>query len=100
MNIVSKAVVNGEAIIILDKKCEIDSALANLIDKNVFTKPNNTSQYILFNNCELVFNPNFKLFIINNSAKVKLSQDIATRLNIVNFALKPDTLEKKLLNIV
>lgn len=44
MNIVSKAVVNGEAIIILDKKCEIDPALVNLIDKNVFTKPNNNSQ--------------------------------------------------------
>lgn len=55
---------------------------------------------MIFNNCELVYNPNFKIFIVNNAAKVKLTQDIATRLNIVNFSLKSETLEKKLLNIV
>jgi hypothetical protein len=40
------------------------------------------------------------LFIINNSAQIKLTQDIATRFNIINFTLKPETLEKQLLNIV
>jgi len=38
--------------------------------------------------------------VINNSAKIKLTQDIATRFNIINFTLKPETLEKQLLNIV
>lgn len=53
-----------------------------------------------FNGAELVLHSKFKLFIVNNAAQVKLNQDIATRLNIINFTLKPETLEKQLLNMV
>jgi len=97
---VTRAVVEGEVIIVCDSTCEIDPALANLIDKNMYVKPDNTNNYVQFNGAELVVHPKFKLFVINNSAKIKLTQDIATRFNIINFTLKPETLEKQLLNIV
>lgn len=87
-------------VIICDSDCVIDPALANLVDQTVYHKPDNNNTYVQFNGAELVVHPKFKLFIINHSAKIKLTQDVATRFNIINFSLKPETLEKQLLNIV
>jgi len=47
-----------------------------------------------------LFNPNFKLFVLNHSSKIELNQEVITRYNIVNFSLKQESLEKQLLDLV
>ena len=96
LQIIQTTVQTGQSILIQDIQETIDPSLNNLLNISSIDHPN----YVLIDNAEIAYNPQFKLYFTTKLNNPHYKADIFIKTTIINFAIVKEGLENQLLSLV
>eukprot|EP00771_Trimastix_marina_P001232 gnl/Trimastix_PCT/2287.p1 GENE.gnl/Trimastix_PCT/2287~~gnl/Trimastix_PCT/2287.p1 ORF type:complete len:1636 (+),score=757.30 gnl/Trimastix_PCT/2287:1914-6821(+) len=78
----------------------IDPILDPILEKNIIKHPTSSRRFIYFNEKEVDWHPNFRLYMTTRLSNPEYSPEITGKTMIINYSVTPKGLEDQLLNVV
>ncbi|CAF0983043.1 unnamed protein product [Adineta steineri] len=78
----------------------IESSLLPLLNRDIFNQKNSSMGTIRFNDIDIEFNPNFRVYFITQLNNPHFLPDICIRVTLINFTITQNGLEHQLLSLV
>ncbi|CAF1414036.1 unnamed protein product [Rotaria sordida] len=78
----------------------IESSLLPLLDRDLFKRTSSTIGTIRFNDIDIEYNPNFRVYFITQLNNPHFLPDICIRVTLINFTITQNGLEHQLLSLV
>lgn len=100
MKTMESALSNGSAVLVCNVEEEIDPALEPVLNKSIKkkrTEKRGDHWVIYIGEGEVVYNPNFRLYITTQMPNPTYKPEISTKVTLINFTVKENGLEEQLL---
>ncbi|CAF4669138.1 unnamed protein product [Rotaria sp. Silwood1] len=78
----------------------IESSLLPLLDRDMFKRTSSSIGTIRFNDVDIEYNPNFRVYFITQLNNPHFLPDICIRVTLINFTITQNGLEHQLLSLV